>query len=100
MFWEIYPPQTRTIEHTGVHLAEEIGEFSETIFTYRGQRKDEDFKKVVLEAADLFSCFMGVFNSLGKDMAKELSIMFSHNCHVCKNAPCMCNFIDIIRFKS
>ena len=100
MFCEIYLPQTRTIEHAGVHLAEEIGEFSEAILTYRGQHKDEDFKKVALEAADLFSCFMGVFNSLGISIAKELSIMFSHNCHVCKNAPCTCSFIDITRFES
>jgi len=33
-------------------------------------------------------------------MAKELSIMFSNNCHICKNAPCTCSFIDITKFKS
>jgi len=100
MFSEIYPPQNRTIEHAGVHLAEEIGEFSEAILTYRGERKNEDFKKIALEVADLFSCFMGVFNSLETDVAKELSIMFSNNCHVCKNAPCTCNFVDITGFES
>lgn len=100
MFGKIYLPEKRSIEHAGVHLAEELGEFSEAILTYRGGHKDEDFESVELEAADLFSCFMGVFNSLGMSVAKELSVMFSKNCHVCKNAPCTCNFIDITKFKS
>ncbi len=100
MFGKIYPSEKRSIEHAGVHLAEELGEFSEAILTYRGGHKDEDFEGVELEAADLFSCFMGIFNSLGISVAKELSIMFSNNCHVCKNAPCTCNFIDITKFKS
>ncbi len=100
MLAEIYPPAQRTLEHAGVHLAEEIGELSESIMTYRGNHKDEDFDKIILEAADLFSCFVGVFNSLGMDMAKEFSITFSENCHICKKAPCECNFIDITSFKS
>ncbi len=100
MLNKIYPAEKRTIEHTGVHLAEEAGEFSEAILTYRGGHEDKDFKNIELEAADLFSCIMGVFNSLGMNVAKELSVMFSNNCHVCKNAPCTCNFKDITNFKS
>ena len=100
MFKEIYPPEKRSLEHAGVHLAEELGEFSEVILVYRGERKEEDFEEIKLEAADLFSCLMGVFNVLGINVAKELSIMFSNNCHVCKNAPCTCSFTDITRFKS
>jgi len=100
MFNRIYPSEKRTIEHAGVHLAEEAGEFSEALLTYRGGHKDEDFERLELEAADFFSCTMGVFNSLGINVAKELSIMFSNNCHVCKNAPCTCNFKDIRTFKS
>jgi len=100
MFKEIYLPEKRTLEHAGVHLAEELGEFSEAMLAYHGTRIEEDFKKIELEAADLFSCFMSVFNSLGINMAKELSIMFSNNCHICKNAPCTCSFIDITKFKS
>lgn len=100
MFLQIYSPQTRTIEHAGVHLAEEVGEFSEAILTYRGGHKDKDFESIKSEAADLFSCFMGVFNSLEMDMAKELSIMFSNNCYMCKNAPCTCSFKTITEFKS
>jgi len=100
MFNKIYPAEKRTIEHSGVHLAEEVGEFSEAILTYRGGHKEEDFKSVELEAADLFSCFIGVFNSLEMSIARELSIMFSENCHVCKNSPCTCNFTDITKFKS
>lgn len=100
MFNKIYPAEKRSIEHAGVHLAEEVGEFSEAILIYRGGHKDEDFKNVELEAADLISCFMSVFNSLEISIAKELSIMFSNNCHSCKNVPCTCNFTDIIGFKS
>ncbi len=100
MFNQIYPTEQRTLEHAGVHLAEEAGEFSEAILTYRGGHEDKDFKKVELETADFFSCITGVFNSLGVNIAKELSIMFSDNCHVCKNAPCACSFRDITNFKS
>lgn len=100
MFNKIYPAERRTIEHAGVHLAEEAGEFSEALLTYRGRHKDEDFKTLELEAADLFSCIMSIFNSLGVSVAKELSLVFSNNCYVCKNAPCTCNFKDITDFKS
>ena len=100
MFSKIYPAETRTIEHAGIHLTEEAGEFSEALLTYRGGHKDEDFKNLELEAADFFSCIMSVFNSLGMSAAKELSVMFSNNCHVCKSAPCTCNFKDITDFKS
>ncbi|HDZ54845.1 MAG TPA: hypothetical protein ENI19_00570 [Candidatus Nealsonbacteria bacterium] len=100
MFSEIYPSETRTLEHVGIHLAEEIGEFAEAILAYRGGHKEEDFNNIPLEAADLFSCFMGVFNSIEESMAKELSIMFSNNCYMCKNAPCTCSFKTIAEFKS
>ncbi len=100
MFSKIYPSEKRSIEHKGIHLAEELGEFSEAILTYRGQHKDADFEKIAFEAADLFSCFMGVFNSIGTNVAEELSTMFSNNCHICKKAPCECNFLNIIEFKS
>lgn len=100
MFNKIYPAKNRTIEQAGVHLAEEAGELSESLLTYRGGHKDGDFKNIELESADFFSCTMGVFNSLGISVAKELSVMFFNNCHVCKNAPCTCNFKGITTFKS
>jgi len=100
MFNDIYPAADRTLDHAGVHLAEEIGEFSEAILTFRGAHRDEDFKKVELEAADLFSCIAGVFNSSEMNMAKELAKMYSKNCHTCKKSPCICNFTIITKFKS
>lgn len=100
MLNKIYPTEKRTIEQAGVHLAEELGEFSEAVLAYRGGHEDKDFNSIELEAADLFSCIMGVFNSLGMSVAKELSIMFFNNCHVCKNAPCTCSFKEVTNFKS
>jgi NTP pyrophosphatase (non-canonical NTP hydrolase) len=100
MFEKIYPPETRSLEHAGIHLAEEIGEFSEAILAYRGGHREVDFKNITIEVADLFSCFIGVFNSWKIDLAKELSVMFPNNCHVCHKAPCKCSFVDIIEFKS
>ena len=101
MFEEIYPSKSRTLEHSGVHLGEELGEFSEAILNYRSSEyKESEFEKVKDEAADFFSCMMGVFNSLNVNIAKELSIMFNNNCHVCKKAPCECNFIDVMKFES
>ncbi len=99
MFKKIYPPERRTLEHAGVHLAEELGEFSEAILIYHGRHQDTDFERITLETADLFSCFMGVFNSIGANVAEELARMFSENCHVCKKAPCECDFAYIMGFK-
>jgi NTP pyrophosphatase (non-canonical NTP hydrolase) len=100
MFNKIYPASSRTLDHAGIHLVEEMGEITEAILNYRGNHNDEDFKNIVLESADLMSCIMGVFNSLKINLAKESSIIFSENCHVCKKAPCNCSFLDIIGFKS
>ncbi|MCX6723192.1 MAG: MazG-like family protein [Candidatus Staskawiczbacteria bacterium] len=100
MFNEIYPASDRTLDHAGVHLVEEMGEIAEAILNYRGNHNDEDFKNIILESADLMSCIMGVFNSLKISLAKELSIIFNNNCHVCKKAPCVCSFTGIIGFKS
>ena len=98
MFKKIYSPETRNLEHAGIHLAEELGEFSEAILAYQGNHKDEDFEKIALEAADLFSCFAGVFNSINTSIAESLSVMFGKNCHNCKKAPCRCSFKDIMNF--
>ncbi len=53
MFTRIYPPQKRNLEHAGIHLAEELGEFSEALLIFQGKHQKEDFEKVGLEAADL-----------------------------------------------
>ncbi len=100
MLEKIYPAKDRTLEHAGVHLAEEMGEMSEAVMIFRGNHRETDFGNIILESADLFSCFMGVFNSLKVNVAKELSKMFSHNCHICHQAPCVCSFEDVIKIKT
>ena len=100
MFDRIYPASERTLEHAGIHLAEEVGELSESVLRFRGHHRDEDMKQVVLEASDLFSCFMGVFNSLDFDYGKELARLFSNGCHVCKKTPCACEYDAVVNFKS
>lgn len=100
MFDEIYPSKARTLEHAGVHLAEEFGELSEAILAYRGSHNARNFEDLQDEAADFFSCMMGVFNSLGANAADELSIMFLENCHDCHMMPCGCEFSRILNFRS
>lgn len=100
MFKKLYPPEARTLEDAGVHLAEELGEFSEAILSYRGKHNDSDFDNIMLEAADLFSCYLSVFDSADINAAEELSKMFSDNCHACRKSPCECSFEDIMGFKS
>lgn len=100
MFIKIYPSDKRTVEHAGIHLAEEFGEFSEAIMKYAGEHKEGLFENIVLESADIFSCIVGMFNSLSVDMAKELSDRFQDNCHICHKAPCICSFNSIANFKS
>lgn len=100
MFNEIYPAEKRTTEHAGIHLAEEIGELSETMLSYNGSHKQTDFQKIPFEAADVLSCLMGVFNSLGINISEELALMFSNNCYVCHKSPCECSFTFITTFES
>ena len=100
MFMKIYPPSTRSIEHAGIHLSEELGELSEAVLKYQGMRDEESLKEITAEAADFFSCLMGVFNSLNFPTAKELSALFSNNCHICKKAPCECTHAFVTAFES
>lgn len=100
MFAKIYPPNKRTLEHAGIHLAEEMGEFSEAVQAFKGKNTDKEFQQLIIEAADLFSCLMGVFNSLAVDSAKELSKLFRKNCHLCHQAPCACSYATTMNFKS
>ena len=100
MLQSIYPAEKRTIYKAGVHMAEEIGEFSEALLAYRGEHKEKHFGSVLIEAADLFSHYLCVFNSLGMDIAEELSRMFSNNCHICGKAPCECDFRSVVSYDS
>jgi NTP pyrophosphatase (non-canonical NTP hydrolase) len=100
MFNDIYPSSTRTLEHAGVHLAEEIGEFSEALMAYRNEKEDSDFKRILVEAADYFSCLVGVFNSLNVDLASEIADLYSDNCHECHNSPCSCDYSYIKNYKT
>tara|TARA_Y100000310_G_C20603524_1_gene774300 strand:+ start:54 stop:740 length:687 start_codon:yes stop_codon:yes gene_type:complete len=100
MFSNIYPPESRTLEQSGIHLGEEMGELTEVVAIYRGSRKTKDFEKISQEAADFISCLFGVFNSWKVNASLELSTLFSRNCHVCKKAPCECDFRFITNFKS
>jgi NTP pyrophosphatase (non-canonical NTP hydrolase) len=100
MFSRIYPPEKRTPEHAGIHLAEELGEFSEALLTYRGGHNDAAFAEVVSEAADVFSCLIGLCNSLGIRLADELSLFYSDGCHYCRRSPCACSFATIMTYES
>ena len=100
MFNEIYPASSRTLEHAGIHLAEEVGELSEAALMFKGQHTPEGFSQFELEASDLVSCFMSVFNSAGIDYEKVLVQMFSNGCHECKKTPCACEYSHVVNFKS
>jgi NTP pyrophosphatase (non-canonical NTP hydrolase) len=100
MFERIYPAKRRTVEDAGIHLAEEVGELAEAFLAYRGKHTEIDFERIKIESADLFSCIMGVCNSLKINFAQELATMFAENCHVCRKAPCVCKFDFVIDFRS
>ncbi|TSC70438.1 MAG: Uncharacterized protein CEO12_372 [Parcubacteria group bacterium Gr01-1014_46] len=100
MFNEIYPASGRTLPDAGVHLAEEMGEVSEAVHNYLGQHLQKQFDEVKLEISDFVSCIFGVANSSNIDVAKEFSVMFKNNCHVCHEAPCVCSFSVVTSIKS
>lgn len=100
MFGKIYPPESRTLSHAGVHLAEEVGEVSEAIHGYMGEHQEEHLEGIRDEIADFVSCIFGVTNSANIDAAKELAGLYYENCHVCHKYPCTCTFSSVVRFKS
>ncbi len=100
MFNDIYPAPQRTLESAGVHLAEEIGELSEAVLKFRGSHTDKDLENVVAEASDLFSCLMGVCNSIHFNVAKEFARSYTNGCHVCHKTPCVCTYQFIMDFRS
>lgn len=100
MFYEIYPPSKRSLQHAGVHLAEEIGEVSEAVYVFLGEHRELEFKEIQNEIADCISCFFAMANSADINVAKELAETFINNCHVCHNAPCTCNFSFIAKYRS
>lgn len=100
MFRNIYPPETRTLEHAGVHLAEEMGEVSEAVHNFLGRHLESQFDDIKLEIADLVSCIFGVANSARIDIARELAGIYSNNCHVCHQAPCTCKFSEVSKLRT
>jgi len=100
MFEKIYPSENRTLEHAGIHLAEEVGELSEAFHVFQNNHSNQSFAQVILESADLLSCILGVANSLKINVADELAQMFSNGCHACKKSPCACTFEETAKFKS
>ena len=100
MFNEIYPAKTRNLEHAGIHLAEEDGELSEAVQSFHGSHDCKYFGHIIEEAADYFSCLMGIFNSTNLDFETEMMNFYTKNCHSCHKVPCVCNFKAISDFKS
>ncbi|HLD04213.1 MAG TPA: hypothetical protein VJG90_00685 [Candidatus Nanoarchaeia archaeon] len=99
MFNEVYPSGSRLLAMVAVHLAEEIGEFSEALLAWKGTHTERDFDKVFVEGADYFSCILTLFNTLKISMAQELAKMFHNNCHICHNLPCSCSYDFVREFK-
>ncbi len=100
MFQKIYPKESRTLEHAGIHLAEEMGELSEAFHVFQNNHSDQSFDQVNLESADFLSCAIGVANSSKIEIAQELSKMYKKGCHVCHKTPCFCTFEETSQFKS
>jgi NTP pyrophosphatase (non-canonical NTP hydrolase) len=92
MFSQIYPASQRTLDHAGVHLAEELGELSEALHLLQGTHEKKYFQQIEKEAADYFSCLMGVANSADLDFSSEFYHLFPGHCHVCGQKQCVCNF--------
>ncbi len=100
MFERIYPSKKRSLEHAGVHLAEEMGEVSEAVMAYMSEHKKRQLVEIQNELADYISCLFGVANSSKIDIEKEAVKMFSKNCYVCHKAPCACSISFINTFES
>jgi NTP pyrophosphatase (non-canonical NTP hydrolase) len=100
MFAQIYPAQHRDATVAAIHMAEELGEYTDAIMAYRTRHRDEDLKGIALEAADFLSCVLGVYNSLGEDASTRLNSMFTNGCHECQLAPCQCSFEFVMTYRA
>lgn len=100
MFADIYPPSMRTLEHAGIHLAEEQGEVSEAIHQYLGSHTKKYFVWLAEESADYVSCMMGVANSADIDLETALADFYKDGCHECHQTPCTCSFLKISEYRS
>lgn len=100
MFRHIYPPELRSIEDAGIHMAEEIGEFQEAVLLYRGRHDSSDLVNLRDEAADVLSCLFGVWISMNRDAAAELREAYAYGCHACREAPCGCSYERISMYES
>lgn len=100
MFEKIYPASSRSLSAAGVHLAEEIGELSESCHIYQGEHKQRQFLSICTEAADYVSCLFGVANSANINILNALVEMYKNNCHICHKSPCVCNFSYIAQYSS
>jgi len=98
MFNQIYPSAARTLEHAGIHFAEEVGEVAEAVFYYIADHSTETLREVASEIADCISCVFGIANSADINISVELARMYYRNCHVCHKLPCVCSFKRIARY--
>lgn len=92
---EIYPPSSRTLAHAGIHLAEEMGEVSESVYRYYANPTDKQCEAVKTELADYSSVIFNVANSAGINMGEELSKLYHNNCYDCHTCPCTCDLSHI-----
>lgn len=99
-FAEIYPPQSRTLQDAGIHLAEEMEEVTEAAHAYLGSHQRLRFREIESELADFVSCVFAVANSAGIEIADELAALYRDNCHVCHMLPCSCKYSKVVAFRS
>jgi len=100
MIADIYPPQNRTLTDAAIHLAEETGEVSEAVHNFLGEHLDEQFTAIEDEISDYLSCLFGLANSAEINVALGLVELFPDGCHICHQAPCICSFSFVAKFKS
>jgi NTP pyrophosphatase (non-canonical NTP hydrolase) len=100
MFNEIYPANKRSLVEATIHMAEEVGEYTEALLSYRTRHADTDLDSISVEAADYVSQVFAVFNSLERSFSIELVNLFKNDCHACGQAPCTCTFRDVLDYQS
>jgi len=88
---EIYPRASRTLEHAGIHLAEEMGEVSEAIRRHYSAPEEKHFASIKSELADYLSCLYNIANSADINVAEELAHRYHNNCYDCHTVPCSCD---------
>jgi NTP pyrophosphatase (non-canonical NTP hydrolase) len=92
MLKSIYPENT--LEKSGMHLVEEVGELVEEVLIYHHDETRFRFEKIRLEFTDVIANLFAVASCAGINMAELMFETYKNGCPSCGKQVCGSGFLD------